>query len=62
MNTIAFSDEIREAFEKWYCDTYWNFKIHNVVFNKKEDCYNDMYINLVYNAYQAGFIFSLFNK
>lgn len=44
-----------EQFEKWYCETYWNFKVIDkpVVFFENGK-YSHFDVDLAYNAYLAG--------
>ena len=46
---------MNEQFEKWYCDTYWNFKaIENRQVFFDDGKYNHFDVDLAWNAFKAG--------
>lgn len=48
---------MREQFEQWYCDKYWNFKSagnRQVFFDVAKNSYNHFDVDLAYNAFIFG--------
>lgn len=46
---------MNEQFEKWYCDTYWNFKdMENRQVFFTDGKYNHFDVDLAYNAWMAA--------
>jgi hypothetical protein len=49
----------KEAFEVWYCGTYWNFNAEHyaaprVTFDKEKSKYSHIDVQMAWNAWNAG--------